>query len=292
QGALLGSKDVGGDRRRLRRELKQLQKMGVTNLRILVGAEGPDDQPHRVTPALQTASGQYNETLFDGLDYLLRQMKKRDLKAVLFLTNSWEWSGGFAQYLNWNGYGPIPYPQENTWPTFMQYLGQYYVCPPCQEQFFQHVRTVLGRTNRYTGVRYAADPTIMSWEIANEPRAFSTHNLPAMQLWLEATAMLIKSIDPNHLVTTGSEGAWGCENSLDWFERMHALPGIDYMTVHIWPKNWSWIDAQDIPGTLDTAIARTNAYLDLHLAVAQRLQKPLVLEEFGRPRDGHVTPKD
>ena len=60
---------------------------------------------------------------------------------------------------------------------------------------------------------------------------------------------------------------------------------IDYSTIHIWPNNWGWIDKTDIPGTLDKAIENTREYIDVHIAEAQKMNKPLVLEEFGLPRD-------
>ena len=40
-----------------------------------------------------------------------------------------------------------------------------------------------------------------------------------------------------------------------------------------------------MPGTLDKAIANTREYIDVHVAEAQKMNKPLVLEEFGLPRD-------
>jgi len=150
-GAILGSKGEGGNRKRLRQELKMMKEKGINNLRVLVGAEGPDDQPYRVTPALQTAPGVYSDTLLDGLDYLLKEMKKHDMTAVLFLHNSWEWSGGYAQYLNWHGHGDIPYPQIHSWDKFQAYVRKFQQCDPCKAQFADHVRFILGRTNRYTG---------------------------------------------------------------------------------------------------------------------------------------------
>ena len=44
------------------------------------------------------------------MDYLLFEMKKRDMNAVLYLNNSWEWSGGYGQYLEWAGFGKAPVP--------------------------------------------------------------------------------------------------------------------------------------------------------------------------------------
>ena len=39
-GPILGSEGPGGDRARLRRELDEMQRLGIDNLRILVGADG------------------------------------------------------------------------------------------------------------------------------------------------------------------------------------------------------------------------------------------------------------
>ncbi len=286
-GPSLGSKGEGGNRARLIKELDFLKAAGINNLRVLVGAEGPNDQPFRVSPALQVAPGNYDDELLDGLDFFMAEIAKRNLKAVIFLNNSWEWSGGFMQYLNWNGYGPIVYLQykENTWEQFKAYTTQFHTCEPCKKQFFDHVRFIVTRTNAYTGTRYIDDPAVMSWEIANEPRAFSDENIDVFIEWIGEATRLIKDLDPNHLVTTGSEGQFGSEGSMDVFRKLHSLKGIDYLTFHIWPNNWGWLDKTDIPGSVDKAIMQTNAYIDAHVAVADDLNKPIVFEEFGLPRD-------
>ncbi|MFC6998847.1 glycoside hydrolase 5 family protein [Rufibacter roseus] len=285
-GGLLGSTGQGGDRARLLQELDFLKKNGITNLRILAGAEGPNNQPYRVTPALQLSPGVYNDTLLTGLDFLLAEMAKRDMKAVLFLNNSWEWSGGFSQYLDWNGRGPIPYPLDtNDWPRFMNFVGQFHQCEPCKEQFANHVRFMLSRTNQITGKKYTEDPTIMSWQVANEPRAFSMENVPNYSKWIKSTAALIKSLDKNHLVSTGSEGSWGSEYSMEVFKEVHKDLNIDYLTMHIWPGNWGWLDRKNIAGTIDNALVKTEEYMDQHVEAAKELNKPLVMEEFGLPRD-------
>ena len=288
-GAILGSTGEAGDRERLLAELDHMKSIGIDNLRVMVGPEGPDNEPFRVTPALQTAPGEYNDELLDGLDFLLAEMGKRGQHAILFLNNAWDWSGGFSQYLNWNGYGPIPNPNlpPNTWPQFMAFSGQFNLCEPCIGMFKDYIRFILGRTNRYTGIKYTDDPVIMTWEIANEPRAFSDENIPAFESMIKSIAALLKELDRNHLVTTGTEGRHGCEQKMELFERIHADPNIDYLVMHIWPKNWSWLDVTDINGTLASSIEKANRYINDHLEVAARLNKPVVLEEFGLPRDYH-----
>ena len=100
-GAILASEGTGGNRERLHRELDSLKAIGVDNLRILVGSDGKRGVPTKVEPTLQEAPGIYNDTILAGLDYLLAEMEKRDMVAVLYLNNSWEWSGGYSQYLAW-----------------------------------------------------------------------------------------------------------------------------------------------------------------------------------------------
>jgi mannan endo-1,4-beta-mannosidase len=291
-GPLLASPGATGDRQRLAKELDFLAAHGLKNLRILAGAEGPDDQPYRVTPGLQKAPGKYNDDLLAGLDYLLAEMSKRDMKAVLYLNNTWEWSGGYAQYVNWAGHGDIPYPLKTSWPTFQKYAAQFHDCPECIEAYFNHVRFMLGRTNQFTGVKYVDDPTIMAWQIANEPRALSPAHIRAFEKWMHDAVVLFKSLDTKHLLSTGNEGTRGCEGKMDLYERLHANSGIDYLTIHIWPKNWRWLDVKDMGGSVDKCIKKTNEYIDQHCEVARKLGKPIVLEEYGFPRDGHVYTLD
>ena len=65
--------------------------------------------------------------------------------------------------------------------------------------FYEHIRFILSRTNRYSGVKYVDDPTIMSWQICNEPRAFSKEALPEFEKWLSEATALVRSLDQNHL---------------------------------------------------------------------------------------------
>jgi mannan endo-1,4-beta-mannosidase len=93
---------------RLKKELNFLHGKGVNNLRVIVGAEGGGlvNGVERIGPPLQTKQGEFNPSILESLDYLLNEMGKRNMKAILYLSNNWEWSGGFLQYLNWNGLIP------------------------------------------------------------------------------------------------------------------------------------------------------------------------------------------
>lgn len=291
-GAILGSKGQGGDRERLIRELDFMNANGIDNLRILIGADGENGVPSKVEPTLQTAPGVYNDTIFDGLDFLLAEMGKRGMKAVLYFTNSWEWSGGYSQYLNWAGKGKNLVPSVDGWPAYMDYVKQYATCSECHEMLKKHIEKVITRVNTYTGKKYSDDPAIFSWQIGNEPRAFSDENKVPFAAWIAEIAAYIKSLDKNHLVSLGSEGKHGCEQDIALFEKIHSDPNIDYLTFHVWPKNWSWMDRDNMEGTLQNSIDSTAKYIDLHLEVARRLKKPAVMEEFGFPRDNHLYTLD
>jgi len=274
---------------RLQRELNFLHAKGVNNLRIMAGVEGTGliNGVKRVSPSLQPEQGKFNDSLLTGLDYLLSEMGKRNMKAVIFLSNNWEWSGGFLQYLNWNGkLADSVMRRKLSWDENRDIVQQFYTCEPCKTAYSEQLKFIVSRTNTITGKKYRNDAAIMAWELANEPRPMRPEAIPAYTEWIDNASTLIKSIDPNHLVTTGSEGVMGSEN-MQTFEAVHAVKNIDYLTIHIWPKNWSWFKDTAIAAGFNTVLNNTFAYIDKHVEVAKRLKKPLVIEEFGLPRDKH-----
>ncbi len=285
-GAILGSQGEGGNRERLHKELDFLKSIGVNNLRVLVGADGENGVKTRVEPSLQTAPGVYNDTILDGLDYFMNELYKRGMTAVLYMNNSWEWSGGYSVYLQWAGHGDAVVPAVDGWPAYMEYVKQFQQSDSAKALFAKHVAYIVSRTNRYNQMKYTDDPTIMSWQIGNEPRAFSDENKEPFARWMASVAAQIKSLDANHMVSSGSEGLWGCEGDIALFEKIHSDPNIDYLNIHIWPYNWGWVKADSLVEMLPQAKENTRQYIDQHMAVAKKYSKPLVLEEFGFPRDG------
>lgn len=288
--AYLGADAPYGDRARLLRELDALRANGVTNLRIMASSE---DSPlkNSVKPTFRDATNNYNETLLTGLDFVLSEMAKRGMKAVLCLTNFWEWSGGMMTYLSYvNGgrYLDMNDP-AHPWPEFPNFNAQFYGNGRAVGLYHDYVRSIVRRVNRITGRPYADDATIMSWQLANEPRPAGNDayaNLPQFYAWIDTTARLIKSLDANHLVSTGSEGLKGSLEKGEIVLATHHFPSIDYLTVHIWPNNWSWVNEKNLPSTYAEGERLSSQYIAQHVAIADRLNKPMVIEEFGYPRDG------
>jgi mannan endo-1,4-beta-mannosidase len=296
-GAYLGANLVEGDRDRLVKELDQMLEYGITNLRIMVASEASALEMS-VRPAFQEAPGQINSNLLVGLDYLLSEMAKRDMKAVLVLNNYWQWSGGMSQYINWvTGDTIIDPDKTGDWDGFQYQSAAFYTNKKANELFYRYIRTLVERENSISGVVYRNDPTIMSWQLANEPRPAPDANTnqkhsKCFSDWINNTANYIRSLDSNHLISSGNEGAGGCRWNIDVYSSSHQSENIDYLTFHIWPKNWGWYDASKPDETFDVTIGKTLEYLEQHIVLASKLDMPIVLEEFGMERDfGGFSPE-
>ena len=286
-GMYLGANEKG--QKRLQEELDQLTAKGVKNLRIMAAFEGDENDLWRVAPGVQSKPGLYNEELLKGLDFLLNELAKRDMTAVLCLNNFWLWSGGMAQYVEWTSGKEIPTPTPydgSAYPAYTKYTASFYSNEKAIDLFEGYLKSIVLRTNTINGLAYREDPVIMSWQLANEPRGMN--NVEAYRKWIGRTAALIKSLDDNHLVSIGSEGNTSTPkpNGLN-FRADHQIEGIDYCTFHLWVQNWAWFDPLNAKKSYPKAIRKAKKYLKEHIKIANELNMPLVLEEFGISRDNN-----
>ena len=292
-GCMLGQSGKAGDRARLLRELDFLKKIGINNLRIMGASEGLGLEG-QIQPAIQPEQGKINESLLVGLDFLLAEMAKRKMYAVVFLNNYWEWTGGMSQYMSWVTGEPYPSPAN---PKFgywglMKTSGRFYTNEKANELFHTFLPLLINRKNTVNGQLYNDDPTIMAWQLANEPRPHPEdqdrpRHLQEFITWVDKTAAYIKSLDSRHLVTTGNEGLAGSLQSDSCYVQAHRSSNIDYLTVHLWVLNWSWYDPQQPEKTYPEAEKKALHYLAQHIVFAEQVGKPLTMEEFGIPRDKH-----
>ncbi|KAK7837246.1 mannan endo-1 [Quercus suber] len=179
--------------------------------------------------------------------------KKYDIKVVLSLVNNYENFGGKKQYVDW-----------------AKDQGQ---------------STVLTRRNSLTGIAYKDDPTIMAWELMNEPRCPSDKSGKTIQAWITEMASYLKSIDGNHLLEVGLEGFYGASKQPSNpnfqvgtdFITNNQIPGIDFATVHAYPDQW-------LPGSSDeNQLSFLKSWLNDHIQDAQKiLHKPVLFAEFGK----------
>jgi len=288
-GGFLAYDTIHNGKERLKKELDFLSIHGVNNLRVTLGAEGDSSYPYRISPSIQVSPRQYNESILRSYDYFLNEVKKRNMKIVFVLNNNWEWSGGFGQYLEWAGYkNPIlPKTANWDWDKYCDYISQFYSCDSCLAWNQAWIEHILTRKNTINHINYKDDPSIMAWELANEPRPMRKNAVNSYKQWVVNSSKFIKSIDKNHLVTIGVEGVISTLMDSMIYTEIHSYPSIDYATIHIWPKTWRWYNGSHTHSTSDTSLQKTKDYIAFHHRLAKSIQKPLVIEEFGLNRDSN-----
>ena len=309
------------DKARLERDLDVLHDAGVTFVRILGPSDGPNNEPWRVVPAMQPCPGVYDAAVLDGFHYVLYQLGKRRMRATVVLGNEWPWSGGHAQYVRWaernvtegsesactsedarkpdlaseewrsHGFQRLRYPGpgRHSWSDWQATAGLFYTNARAQQLWRSAVRFVLTQRNRYTGVAPVDDPTVAIWQLANEPRgkdSWDTDVHPFVE-WLAASAAFIHDLAPRQLVSSGMEGDTAAVTvAQSLLLAGNASQHIDVLTAHVWPQNFQWLADPSDAGMATYALAASRAYVAAHMATAADLGRPLLLEEFGWPRDG------
>ncbi|GJN07151.1 hypothetical protein PR202_ga24953 [Eleusine coracana subsp. coracana] len=149
---------------------------------------------------------------------------------------------------------------------------------------------VLTRTNTITNEAYKDDPTILAWELINEPRCPSDPSGDTLQAWIEEMASYVKSIDPVHLLEIGVEGFYGpstpelsdvnpdaySANAGTDYIRNHRVPGIDLASVHVYSDTWLPHSVEDLH------LNFVKTWMQQHIDdAANLLQMPILIGEFG-----------
>ncbi|KAI4613924.1 hypothetical protein J4E80_006612 [Alternaria sp. BMP 0032] len=324
---LAAGPEAGGNYSRLVTELDQMAAKGINHLRIMAASEGaPTPQPFRMNPALMESPGQYNEDVFEGLDICLAEMSKRGMRATMTLNNEWQWSGGFAQYVSWaNNNTAIPYPsswnqtappQRETpgtgwgnytvegvnaapYDEFTSFANLIYNNTQAEQWYKDHIKTIMSRRNTITGRLYTEDPTIMTWQLANEPQPSDQlgytgpYNIflepnPADLLfpWVDRISAYIRSLAPKQLISVGLESKQGEY----YFKRVHNFSTVDYATTHCWVQNWGVYDMYNASdANLVAAQDFARDFMKNSSQWAMDIGKPVFLEEFGMARDNWVN---
>ncbi|HEY4393747.1 MAG TPA: cellulase family glycosylhydrolase [Polyangia bacterium] len=271
--------NITGGWDQVRRDLDGIQAAGINMIRTMAATEGPNTEPERIVPTIQPAPGQYDPAGVAGVLRFAEELQKRGLFGIYQLSNFWQWSGGFAQYVSWAGGGAIPYPPPapgGSWDTYQHFAGSFYKNAKAVELYEAFIKFIVPQLK--------SNPTVI-WELANEPRGMT--NQSAFHDWIDRTARLIKSLGPGQLVTTGSEGLTGSPvyAGVDPVKD-HASAAIDFICFHMWAENWGWVHGDSIPKGYPRALDLAKKYVAKHAELAAKTGKPLLLEEFGFPRDG------
>jgi mannan endo-1,4-beta-mannosidase len=206
------------------------------------------------------------------LDYVVAQAGKAGIKLVIPFTNNWSDFGGIDQYVRWAG---------------GTHHDDFYTNPQIRGWYQAWIAHVLNHVNTITGLPYKDDPTIMTWELGNEPRCkgsgiyppSSTCSTATLVSWADTMTRYIKTIDGHHLVSVGDEGFYANDRGgSDWTTNggegvdtlaFTKLPAVDVMSFHLYPDSWG-----------KTADWGTD-WISKHVRDARKLGKAVMLGEYG-----------
>ncbi|XP_039113817.1 mannan endo-1,4-beta-mannosidase 1-like [Dioscorea cayenensis subsp. rotundata] len=268
--------------------LRQASVYGLTLARTWAFSDGTaaSNKP------LQSAPGSYNEAMFQGLDFVVSEAHKNGIYLIMSLVNYYSDFGGRKQYVQWAREKGQNVTSTDDFYTNIMIKGFYK----------NHVKTILTRRNTINGMIYKDDPTILAWELINEPRCESDLSGKILQNWITEMATYVKSIDKKHLLDVGMEGFYG--NSTP--EKKYLNPGgivfgtdflihnqikgIDFATFHAYPDIW-------LSGSVDKVqLEYMKNWTESHVQDAGRiLKKPILMGEFGKslkPKGGSIKSRD
>ncbi|KAI3807321.1 hypothetical protein L1987_23247 [Smallanthus sonchifolius] len=212
-----------------------------------------------------------------GLDFVISEGGKFGVKLILSLVNNFNDYGGKSEYVQW--------AKERG--EQMQNEDNFFTNPMVKRFYKNHIKTVLTRRNTITGVVYKDDPTIMAWELMNEPRCPSDVSGAMIQVTNILSSVLFCCYkDENHLLEVGLEGFYGASSSQKNpnnsphgtdFIANNQIPSVDFATVHSYPDQW--LSGRNHFGQLDFL----QQWIYDHIEDAQEvLQKPVIFAEFGK----------
>ncbi|MFD5464593.1 cellulase family glycosylhydrolase [Kitasatospora sp. NPDC127059] len=251
--------------------------MGLAVVRAWAFAEGSG---HSYRP-LQPKPHSYDDEAFDSLDYAVHKAGQLGIRLVLPLVNNWPDYGGMQQYVSW--FLGLP---DDSYGDGVNH-DRFYTDPGIRACYRAWAKHLVQHRNLYTGLRYCDDPTIMAFELANEPRCRSDKSGATLLAWAAEMSAYVKSLAPRQLVAVGDEGFFGRPGHADYpysdyegvrWNGLVALPAVDYGTVHVYPQNWGETRTGK-PGI--DATSWGTRWIEDHLAAGRALGKPVVIEEFG-----------
>ncbi|THG98333.1 hypothetical protein EW026_g3826 [Hermanssonia centrifuga] len=212
-------------------------------------------------PTVNTGS-----TGLGNFDNVVAAAKANGLRLIVSLTNNWSDYGGMDVYVS-----------QLTGTTNHDY---FYTNANVIAAFKNYISTFVGR--------YVNEPTILGWELANEPRctgstgtSTGTCKTTTITTWISEISAYIKSIDKNHLVALGDEGFYNEPTNPSYpyqgsegidFDANLAISTIDFGTFHLYPISW---------GETSDPTGWGTQWISDHQASQAKANKPTIVEEFG-----------
>lgn len=284
-GAWIAADEDSVTRNNMSAELDALRSLGVDNLRIALFPELPDDTVVSGFTIERFADRQNREKLLTGLDLLLMELDKRDMVATFCFVSPLdlypELVGGWCSSAMTGDAGGERDEFERQKAFSMHFLQ----CKDCQDKYFRYIDSIICRTNIYNNQYYKASSTVLSWQIDDGLALFGRDGEQLYWAWINRLAAYIKRQDGNHLLSFGLGRTQMDETSVSICERLVTNLHIDYVSFSLFPLEWDWASRSNLWTSLPNTYLQSNAYIDSFERLAQKYDKPLVLEAFGFPRD-------
>ena len=243
-------------------------------------------------PAILDQNGHINESALSYLDLVVAQAAKHDLKLIIPFVNFEPQYCGMAWWVKVFGD-----PGESR--------QAFYCNQKVIHAYKSYLDTILNRKNTVSGIVYKDDPAIMDIEVANEPHTSDLYESGGagpidasckrfvdgkpgtlVNHWLGDITTFVRSIDHNHLISTGEEGyrvrggdgrknTWVFDGSkgVD-FDRNIALPNVSFATTHLYPDNWN-VASSEFQSWFVPQVIQDRA------KIAHAAGKPIIIEETG-----------
>jgi mannan endo-1,4-beta-mannosidase len=188
----------------------------------------------------------------EKVDFLIAEAGKRRLRLIIAFQDFWAYAGGAQQMRAWYG------SRDKS--------GFFFDDPRTKRDYRTWVSHVVQRVNSLTGLAYRDDPTIMAWELMNEGNA---HPETLRLAWTAEMSAYVKSLDPNHLVSSGHANI-----AAKLSERLSDLTiqTLDFGTWHGYPLYYK------------LTVQQFNDIITEYCQLGASAMKPVLLEEFGYAR--------
>lgn len=231
----------------------------------------------------QPNKGVYDEATFVNFDKVIKEAGKRNIKLIVALVNNWDSFGGMCQYVKWCGLPDADLCEAGEpWPFPHAYVHDSFYTDDCIKGLYKnYIAYFLNRINTITGIKYKDDPTIMAWELANEPRCRSDKTGDTLNNWIGEMSAYIKTIDSNHLVTVGIDGGYVNKNyeghPNNWWHT--GGEGQDFIRNHKWGNiDFATFNYYDDANRFDV---NQTLWIQEHIEDSHNIiGKPVILQEF------------
>lgn len=216
-----------------------------------------------------------------ALDYVIYKAKQYHINIILTFGNNFDDFGGVKLYTEWAD----RYTGLSDGRTYSH--NDFFTDDSMKSWYRFYIKTILNRVNFFTGIRYKNEPSIFSFELINEADNDGA-SVDIIRNWYNEMADFFKSIDHNHLLTTGETGydihkEYYSDPELFYnnsrflfdgykgssFAENTALRNIDYSSFHLYPERWQ---CEPLAG---------NTWIEDHTRLSDNFNKASLLGEFG-----------